>query len=46
MTLCRHFGICGGCSLQDMSPDAYRRHKQEMVEKALARAGLNQVRVG
>jgi 23S rRNA (uracil1939-C5)-methyltransferase len=46
MTLCRHFGICGGCSLQDMPPDAYRRHKQALVEKALARAGLNQVRVG
>ena len=41
MSLCRHFGICGGCSLQDMTPDAYRRHKQGLVEKALARVGLN-----
>jgi 23S rRNA (uracil1939-C5)-methyltransferase len=45
MTLCRHFGVCGGCSLQDMLPDAYRRHKQSLVEKALARTGLDQVRV-
>ena len=45
MTICRHFGVCGGCTLQDMPPDAYRRHKQALVEKALARAGLDQVRV-
>jgi 23S rRNA (uracil1939-C5)-methyltransferase len=45
MTICRHFGICGGCTLQDMAPDAYRRHKQALVEKALARAGLDRVRV-
>jgi 23S rRNA (uracil1939-C5)-methyltransferase len=45
MNPCRHFGICGGCTLQDMAPDAYRRHKQAPVEKALARAGLDQVRV-
>jgi 23S rRNA (uracil1939-C5)-methyltransferase len=42
MTLCRHFGTCGGCSLQDMAPDTYRRHKRELVEKALKRAGLDQ----
>ncbi|HZQ40000.1 MAG TPA: hypothetical protein VFA87_04375, partial [Rhizomicrobium sp.] len=42
MSLCRHFGICGGCSLQDMAPEAYRRHKRESVAKALARAGLDQ----
>ncbi len=40
MILCRHFGVCGGCSLQDMAPDAYRRHKRALVEEALARAGL------
>ena len=42
MILCRHFGVCGGCSLQDMAPDAYRRHKQALVEEALARAGLTE----
>ena len=40
MTLCRHFGVCGGCALQDMTPDVYRRRKRELVEKALARVGL------
>jgi 23S rRNA (uracil1939-C5)-methyltransferase len=45
MTLCHHFGICGGCTLQDMPPDAYRRHKRAPVEKALARVGLDKVRV-
>lgn len=40
MTPCRHFGICGGCTLQDMAPDAYRGHKRERVAEALARAGL------
>src|SRR6202008_4581000 len=40
MILCRHFGVCGGCALQDMPPDAYRRYKQELVEKALARIGF------
>jgi 23S rRNA (uracil1939-C5)-methyltransferase len=41
MNLCRHFGVCGGCSLQDVPADAYRHYKRELVEKALARAGLN-----
>lgn len=40
MTLCRHFGICGSCTLQEMPSDAYRRHKRELVQKALARVGL------
>jgi 23S rRNA (uracil1939-C5)-methyltransferase len=43
MTICRHFGVCGGCTLQDMPPGAYRRHKQALVEKALARAGLTEI---
>jgi 23S rRNA (uracil1939-C5)-methyltransferase len=45
MTICRHFGICGGCTLQDMPPGAYRRHKHALVETALARAGLDQALV-
>ncbi len=40
MNLCRHFGVCGGCSLQNLSADAYAHHKRELVTKALARTGL------
>lgn len=28
---CQHFGICGGCSLQHVSPDAQRAHKQHVL---------------
>ncbi|HWC62442.1 MAG TPA: hypothetical protein VG501_02390, partial [Rhizomicrobium sp.] len=45
MTLCRHFGLCGGCSLQSLSPADYRAHKRDQVVKALARAGLADVAV-
>jgi 23S rRNA (uracil1939-C5)-methyltransferase len=40
VTLCRHFGACGGCTLQNLPPEAYRAHKREAVAAALARAGL------
>ncbi len=29
--LCKHFGICGGCSLQHLSGDAQRAHKQNVL---------------
>ena len=29
---CRHFGVCGGCSLQHMAPDAYRDWKRELFD--------------
>jgi 23S rRNA (uracil1939-C5)-methyltransferase len=38
---CIHFGVCGGCSLQLLSPEDYRAHKRGLVVKALARAGLS-----
>lgn len=38
--ICAHFGVCGGCSLQDLPPDGYRKHKRDAVLAALARAGL------
>jgi 23S rRNA (uracil1939-C5)-methyltransferase len=38
---CPHFGTCGGCSLQDLAPDAYRAKKREAVVTALKRAGLD-----
>jgi 23S rRNA (uracil1939-C5)-methyltransferase len=45
MTVCRHFGICGGCSFQNLSPEYYRAAKRDPVVKALARAGLDDVMV-
>ena len=45
MSLCRHFGACGGCSLQNLSATDYRSHKRDMVLEALTRAGLGDVTV-
>jgi 23S rRNA (uracil1939-C5)-methyltransferase len=36
-TLCRHFGDCGGCTLQDLPPEAYCAHKRAAVMRALER---------
>ena len=41
---CRHFGDCGGCSLQHLEASAYRSWKRERVVEALAGRGI-QVRV-
>ena len=43
MTICAYFGVCGGCTLQNLSPDAYRARKRDTVVAALARAGLGDV---
>jgi 23S rRNA (uracil1939-C5)-methyltransferase len=43
--LCRHFGVCGGCTYQDMPDDAYAAMKRESVMQALAAQGLNVDRV-
>ena len=45
MTPCRHFGVCGGCSLQDLSPEAYRTRKRDSVVAALVAVGLGNVTV-
>jgi 23S rRNA (uracil1939-C5)-methyltransferase len=37
---CRHFGTCGGCSLQHLGPDAYRAFKRDQIVRALAMRGL------
>lgn len=37
---CPHFKSCGGCSLQHMSDDAYRRFKTSRIETALARSDI------
>ncbi len=41
MTLCQHFGSCGGCSLQDMPPADYAAAKRAAVQNALMNAGVN-----
>ncbi|HKU63848.1 MAG TPA: RsmD family RNA methyltransferase [Rhizomicrobium sp.] len=40
MKTCPHFGTCGGCSLQDLTPDTYRARKRDAVLAALKRAGV------
>lgn len=42
---CRHYGTCGGCSLQHVTADFYRAWKRERVVKALAREGMADVSV-
>jgi 23S rRNA (uracil1939-C5)-methyltransferase len=41
ISLCQHFGTCGGCALQDLTPDAYRAYKRELVVAALKRASVS-----
>ncbi len=37
---CRHFGRCGGCTLQHMGDDAYAAWNVALVQGMLARVGL------
>ncbi|MDB5967906.1 MAG: rlmD [Hydrocarboniphaga sp.] len=37
--LCKHFGVCGGCALQHLAPQAQIRYKQKQLIEALARIG-------
>jgi 23S rRNA (uracil1939-C5)-methyltransferase len=43
--LCLHFGICGGCSFQNMPREAYSQMKRDLVVGALARHGFDDVDV-
>jgi 23S rRNA (uracil1939-C5)-methyltransferase len=36
---CRHFGVCGGCSLQYQTPEAQLASKQQILRDALQRIG-------
>jgi 23S rRNA (uracil1939-C5)-methyltransferase len=36
---CRHFGVCGGCSWQDLDYQLQLRHKQAQVADAIHRLG-------
>jgi 23S rRNA (uracil1939-C5)-methyltransferase len=37
---CRHFGTCGGCSLQHMAPAPYAAFKREQIIRTLSARGL------
>lgn len=36
---CRHFGVCGGCSLMHMAPEAQLEHKQATLAEHFAHFG-------
>jgi len=38
---CPHFSVCGGCSIQHLSDEAYREWKSSIVSKALEHKGLD-----
>lgn len=38
---CPHFGVCGGCTLQDWQDEAYIAHKCDLLATALRRAGFS-----
>ena len=39
--LCRHFGTCGGCSLQHLSSQSYLEWKHEQIRAAFLSRGLD-----
>jgi 23S rRNA (uracil1939-C5)-methyltransferase len=39
--VCKHFGECGGCSLQHLSPAAYCTFKEDMARVAVRKAGYD-----
>lgn len=38
---CRYFDRCGGCSLQQLSPDSYREFKSRTFQNAITHAGYD-----
>lgn len=43
---CPHFGLCGGCAMQHLQTEAYRRWKLEILIQALSRRGLDDPPIG
>jgi len=43
--VCRHFGECGGCALQHLSPEAYAETKLSWLIGALAQHGFKDVEI-
>ncbi|RUP10041.1 class I SAM-dependent RNA methyltransferase [Hyphomicrobium sp.] len=41
--VCKHFGKCGGCSVQHMAPDTYAEWKRNLVVDAFRSRGLEPV---
>ncbi len=39
--VCKHFGTCGGCTLQHWADAPYSQWKQELVTSALTRTGID-----
>jgi 23S rRNA (uracil1939-C5)-methyltransferase len=39
--ICPHFGICGGCALQQLATARYRDWKRGLVNEALAQVGVD-----
>ncbi len=42
---CKHFGRCGGCSLQHVSEDYYGQWKQKQIRLALSHRGFEDVTI-
>jgi 23S rRNA (uracil1939-C5)-methyltransferase len=38
---CRHFGTCGGCALQHLDAESYRRIKLQKLHTSLERVGID-----
>ena len=37
---CAHFNSCGGCTMQQLTPEYYRQFKTKILHRALAQAGF------